>query len=164
MRLSKVKKNSAGKSFETRILSDACLLGHTIIKVPEQFINVYGNGPIKQCKTPFDFCGGINGKSIFFDAKATKETRLNIKTYILCAKKVHQFASLKSAAANGDTAGYLVYFYNLRLFTWFDIDVVTKCVDAQDKALTANFGVCQPDTLPIDLSYLAFKPKKHIMS
>lgn len=153
------KKGAFGDLFEKMIVRDCRMKAYTIIKIREEFVGVYSLKAPIQKRTEFDFACGIHGKSLFFDAKFINQKKLNIKTYIMNSKKIHQFYNLMDCYNRDDNAGYLVYFYPIKTITWFPIHVLDRAVHIdKDKYLSPDIkgSVSQSAHSIIDLKALTF--------
>lgn len=111
--------------FEDRINREIWANGDYSVRIP-QGAKVIGRGKLVKIKTPFDFACSIRGRAVFFDAKSTAENRFNLASKVTSEKSMHQFNQLREAARAGAIAGYLIWFYQLRLITWVPIDVMAE--------------------------------------
>jgi len=111
--------------FENRIEREIWAQGNYCARIPTG-AKIVGKGQVRMQKTPFDFAASINGRAVFFDAKSTGESTFNIGSMVMRTKKVHQFNELTAAYRAGAIAGYLIWFYDLRLITWAPIAVVAR--------------------------------------
>lgn len=131
-------KGKLGEIWEKRILKDSRSKGYTCVRIPNAIHGAYSNkGKVWQEKTPFDYCVGIEGKAIFFDAKYTEDNSLNIKSKITPPKKIHQYWALMDAHNHGNMAGYLIYFNKHNLITWVCIERLDEIIEI-DKLKSLN--------------------------
>lgn len=139
--------------FENRIEREIWAQGNYCARIPTG-VRVIGKGKVAMRKTPFDFAASINGRAVFFDAKSTSASTFNIGSMVMAVKKVHQFHELSAAFRAGAVAGYLIWFYDLRLITWAPIAVVAK---KNLVSISPQTDGCrsQLDTYKIDLEKLA---------
>jgi penicillin-binding protein-related factor A (putative recombinase) len=147
-----------GKSFEKRVAQELRLQGVTIIKVPES--QRYIGGKVIRKKTQFDFCAGVDGLAIFFDAKSyEKESVFNFKSRVLNEKCIHQFHELNAAVSDGNIAGYLIHFPKEGVIGWASIQAVNGMIQGGVKSIKPDcLGVeWQLDAHPIDLRSLCIK-------
>lgn len=141
-----------GKSWEKKIALDAQLWGHSIVKIPEQFVGIYGKNPIQK-KTGFDFAISIDQYAAFFDAKEDSTANFNLKKHVIGEKKQHQLKALLECEARGDCAGYLINFTHYKKIGFiaaqkiFDLAYKTgqksirpiDCCEIQDDVQAINF-------------------------
>lgn len=131
-----------GKWLEKKLVQEAELQNYTLIKVPEKFVGFYGKRPAKQLPTPFDYCGSVGGRAIFFDAKACGKTSFDLNTYVFHEKKVHQYRNLLRVHSRGDVAGFVLWLYNLKRIGFISVVAVRDMRDQGLKSInleTPNF-------------------------
>lgn len=121
----------------------------TLIKIPNGNRYVPGGKTIKH-RTEFDFCVGLEGNAIFFDAKSTS-TPINLKDKIFSARKIHQFTALMEAHRAGNIAGYLIHFRKPGIIAWANVVLINNLNRLGQKSLTHDTKglVCQEDSVPI---------------
>jgi hypothetical protein len=145
-----------GKVFEARIEYDATLRRVTVVRIPDEVRGLYGSKKV-QVHTPFDFAAGILGRAAFFDAKATGKPTFNLKD---CTqrKTEHQWLALQEAAAQGNKAGYLIWFYSSATIAWAGVEQVQGYLRDGLKSINPYLpGLrIQGDNEAIDLERLIF--------
>lgn len=153
--------------FEKRIVSDLTMQGIFVSQIPTGCRIVsrkgFGGGggarpSIQMVKTDFDFCAAVDGRAVFFDAKACGERTFNIRSLILREKKRHQFLRMREAHRTGAKAGYLIWFYEERLITWAPVEVVAGIIaDRTSKNITPDLPGCftQEDSWKVDIARMA---------
>ncbi len=152
------KQKPIWKIFEERIVTESEAKGYTCVKVPNDVRGLYSHKPI-QVKTSFDFCCGVNGLALFFDAKSENGGALYIDAYITSEKKIHQFHALQACHLNNNKAGYLCLFYEQHdVISWIPIPVIiearrlgVKCISPETPGV-----VSQDSGFNIDLKLLCF--------
>jgi len=137
-----LKAKPLWKLFEEKIESDALAKGHAVIRIPEKVVGLWSRKKPAQVKTCFDFSLSWNGIAIYFDAKHTIKSTLNIKDNIVgrAEDKIHQFTSLRGASQKSTIAGYLIGYSTLGLVTWCPIEVMWKliCDDVKSVSPSTN--------------------------
>jgi penicillin-binding protein-related factor A (putative recombinase) len=158
------------RAFEKRIRVDSQMLGITCIKVPnhlEKARSRTGTLIDVEKKTAFDFCAGIDGLAMFFDAKyVSAEDYLSLNE-ILKPKKYHQYSALVDAWAKGNIAGYIIYLYKLNKICWCPVTSIMQTIDEkrlkrinlQTPGLTH-----QEDDVPLDIRKLTWNQRAEIVS
>lgn len=148
--------------FEKRIAHDSGLCGIFVSRIPTgcRIVRAGPRPKIQLVKTDFDFSAGVNGQSLYFDAKALLDNNFNFKSRVLSESKVHQFKRMLEARALGNSAGYLIWFYELRKITWAPINLVNAMISDGAKSLNPDTPGCrtQDDFIVIDLSKICFRP------
>ncbi len=149
------------KQFEKRILTEVRICGNTCIRIPDKIIHYNSGGrySFARGKTEFDFVAGINGRAVFFDAKALSGNLFNLASIVTRPKSIHQYYALQDAYRTGNIAGYLVWFYgsNIQKICWIPINLVASAVKSGfPKSFPYNYsGVkSQDDFVRIDLGKL----------
>lgn len=146
------------KQFENRIEEETKAgFGVTCWRVPANVrLLPDGKRPVVVKSNP-DFCAGIFGLAAFFDAKATESKAWNIKDNVLrhdkSANKIHQWEKLVTASSNGNIAGYLIWFYNLKVICWVSVETLKDLMAQGYESVTpVSPGVIfRPDDRLIDL-------------
>lgn len=145
------------KQFEKRIENESkAAFGVTCWQIPSH-VRFLPGGKTVAVKSLPDFCAGIFGMAAFFDAKATQENGWNIKANVLrhdkSANKIHQWEALTKAHDNGNIAGYLIWFYNLKVICWVSVPAMKNLMDLGYASVTpVSPGVVfRPDDRPVDL-------------
>ena len=136
--------------FEKRIKLDCDLQKIMCTKVPETIRGFFSAGTRRgprMVKSDPDFILGLDGKHVIFDAKMTMERLWNLKKYVLCPEKIHQFSELLRASHCGCKAGYLVWFKEYRMITWIPIEVIVAAQTNKIPSLTPETEGCisQPE-------------------
>lgn len=150
------KEIDYGKCLEKKLLDEARLQRHTLIKVPEKFVGGYSARGVRQLPTPFDYCGSVDKTAIFFDAKACGKTSFDLGTYVFADKKVHQYKSLLEVHSNGDIAGYIIWLYHHGRIGFISVDRVQQLYRAEVKSINLEtIGYFhQPDSQPFNFRNL----------
>lgn len=123
---------SQWRDFEKRILHDLNL-GMFCTQIPSAISQTRG-GFVRK-KTDFDFAACVDGKALFFDAKACGKEGFYLKDQVFNEKKIHQFNALSRAEEAGAFAGYLVWFYQKKIIAWISVQAVLNAVQLGAKAL-----------------------------
>lgn len=146
---------SQWKHFEQRVYNESNLLGIFVSRIPTGCRIIRPGKPpkVQLVKTDFDFCAGLNGQALFFDAKATDKGTFNFKSYVEAPKKVHQYTRMCQAHDMGNLAGYLIWFYDKRMITWAPIQLVRAMLREGGKGINPDTPGCrsQEDWKKLDL-------------
>lgn len=111
-RIAGAKARRNGQIFESLIQVMSNRHGLYCIKIPDGCIQLKNR--IVRVATPFDFIVAINGKTLFFDAKSTKES-----TFSKSKLKRHQVDFLCPFEQQQIDAGYVVFFQNQNAVVYF---------------------------------------------
>lgn len=123
------------RKFEKRIKDDLGYFNDTAVtRIPSHLERGRGGASFRK-KTDCDFVASVNGKAVFFDAKACGETRFNIQSLILRESKIHQYEFLLRASKRGAVGGYLIWFYTHSKIVWLPVELVQELVLKGDKSL-----------------------------
>lgn len=175
------------KAFEKRIKVESQMLGITCIKVPNHLekARIKSGALIDvERKTEFDFCAGIDGIAMFFDAKYVSSENYLSLNELTRPQKYHQYSALVDAWAKGNISGYVAHLFKIQTICWIPITTVMNLIDHIKQAEAHNQNnpndkqplplkrimpsvpgvISQPDDRPIDLRRLTWNQRLEIVN